>query len=84
MQRNMPMQTRQAAFQPATLNESERTVELVWTTGASVRRMDFWTGRAYYEELSLDEGAVDLARLNSGAPLLNSHAAALLERVPPP
>lgn len=81
MQRNMPMQTRQAAFQPATLNESERTVELVWTTGASVRRIDFWTGRAYYEELSLDEGAVDLARLNSGAPLLNSHAAYALGNV---
>lgn len=75
MHREMPLQTRQAAFQPATLNDAERTVELVWTTGASVRRMDYWTGRAYYEELSLDPAAVDLARLNGGAPLLNSHAA---------
>src|SRR3989339_485173 len=34
MQRELPMQMRQAAFQPATLNEADRTVELVWTTGA--------------------------------------------------
>ncbi|WP_333710367.1 prohead protease/major capsid protein fusion protein [Malikia spinosa] len=75
MQRELPMQMRQAAFQPATLNEADRTVELVWTTGASVRRMDFWTGRAYYEELSLDPEHIDLTRLNNGAPLLNSHSA---------
>lgn len=74
MQREFPMQARQASFQPATLNEADRTVELVWTTGASVRRMDYWTGRVYYEQLSLDPEAVDLSRLNGGAPLLNSHA----------
>lgn len=81
MQRELPMQTRQAAFQPATLNDAERTVELVWTTGASVRRMDSWTGRAYYEELSLDPSAVDLARLNSGAPLLDTHSNRELAKV---
>lgn len=79
--KEMPMQTRQAAFAPATLNESDRTVELVWTTGAAVRRVDFWTGRAYYEELSLDDGAVDLGRLNAGAPLLDSHMNRAIENV---
>ena len=74
MQKELPMQTRQAAFQPATLNDAERTVELVWTTGAAVRRMDYWSGRAYYEELSLDPAAVNLTRLNSGAPLLDTHS----------
>lgn len=71
--RELPMQTRAAAFSPATLDETDRTVDLVWSTGAAVRRVDFWTGRAYLEELSLADDAVDLARLNSGAPLLNSH-----------
>lgn len=81
MQREIPIQSRQAAFQPATMNEAERTVELVWTTGASVRRMDYWTGRAYYEELSLDPESVDLSRLNGGAPLLNSHSSRELSDV---
>lgn len=69
----LPLQTREAAFSPATLNDAERTVELVWTTGAQVRRYDYWEGRAYYEELVVADGAVDLSRLNAGAPLLNSH-----------
>lgn len=73
MQREIPMQVRQATFQPATFNNDMRTVELVWTTGASVRRTDWWTGRVYYEELSLDPEAVDLSRLNNGAPLLDTH-----------
>jgi len=81
MQRDLPMQTRQAAFQPATLNDAERTVELVWSTGARVRRMDYWSGRAYYEELSLEADAVDLTRLNSGAPLLDTHANRELSKV---
>ena len=81
MQKELPMQTRQAAFQPATLNDAERTVELVWTTGAAVRRMDYWSGRAYYEELSLDPSAVDLTRLNSGAPLLDTHSSNGVEKV---
>lgn len=74
MQREIPMQTRQAAFQPASMNEADRTVEMVWSTGASVRRVDFWSDRTYYEELSLEDGAVDLTRLNNGAPLLDTHA----------
>ena len=71
--RDLPLQTRQAALQPNTLNLDERTVELVWSVGAAVRRRDPWTGDAYDEVLSLDTQHVDLSRLNSGAPLLNSH-----------
>jgi len=74
MRKDLPIQTRQAAFQPATLNETDRTVELVWSTGASVRRIDPWSGKTYYEELSLEPGAVDLTRLNNGAPLLDVHS----------
>ena len=75
MNRELPLQTRLATFSPATIDESARTIELVWTTGAQVRRYDYWEGRAYFEELTVSADAVDLSRLNSGAPLLNSHAA---------
>lgn len=68
---DLPMQTRNAAV--STVDAAARTVELVWTTGARVIRSDFWSGERYGEELSLDAGAVDLTRLNNGAPLLNSH-----------
>ena len=71
--RDLPLQTRQATLQPNTLDVDERTVELVWSVGAAVRRRDPWTGDAYDEVLSLDTQHVDLSRLNSGAPLLNSH-----------
>lgn len=57
----------------ASVNDDERTVDLVWSTGAPVRRYS-WTRDEYYDEvLDLDSGAVDLSRLNAGAPLLNTH-----------
>lgn len=67
-----------AQFQPATVKEEARTVELTWSKGARVLRQSFWDG-PYFEELSLDPGAVRMDRLNSGAPLLNSHNARNLE-----
>ena len=69
----IPMQTRKASFVPETIDAETRTATLVWTTGAAVRRFDFWEGRAFYEELSLEDGHVHMDRLNNGAPLLNSH-----------
>ena len=72
----LPLQTRaDVRLMPETAEAEARTVELVWSTGAPVRRRDFWTGQAYDEVLSLAEGHVDLARLNGGAPLLNAHGA---------
>ena len=65
------LQTR-AMFAPDTINESERTVEVVWTTGAQVRRAS-WSRGDYIEELSLAPGHVRLERLNNGAPLLDAH-----------
>jgi len=74
---DLPMQIRSASFVPNTMDSEARTVELVWSTGATVRRRD-WSGEMYDESLSLEPGSVDLSRLNSGAPLLNSHNAAAL------
>ncbi|HZP21448.1 MAG TPA: prohead protease/major capsid protein fusion protein [Bauldia sp.] len=58
---------------PATVDAERRTVEVVWSTGAIVRRRDPWTGERYDEVLSLEAGHVDLGRLNAGAPLLDTH-----------
>jgi hypothetical protein len=71
-QTGLPMQTREAPL--TSFSEETRTADLVWTTGAKVRRFDWWEGRAYYEELSLDPEHVRMGRLESGqAPLLDSH-----------
>ena len=50
---------REASFNPKTVNEEERTIELVWTTGARVLRTPFWD-EPYYEELAVDSGAIRL------------------------
>lgn len=63
----------EARFAPATFNADTRTVELVWSTGASVRRTDWRSGQPFLEVLAMTEEAVDLTRLNNGAPLLNTH-----------
>jgi hypothetical protein len=72
----LPVQTRaDVRLMPDTVNGERRTVEVVWSTGAAVRRSDPWTGKPYDEQLSLEPGHVDLSRLMNGAPLLDSHAA---------
>jgi hypothetical protein len=65
------MHTR-AAFEPASFNDEKGTVDVTWTTGARGLRTP-WFGERYYEELEVSEKAVDLSRLNNGAPLLNAH-----------
>ena len=73
---DLPLQTRaDVRLMPESVDAERRTVELVWSTGAAVRRRDPWTGKRYDEVLSLEETHVDLSRLNGGAPLLNTHGA---------
>lgn len=62
-----------ARLRSASFDADAYTVEIVWTTGATVRRCDPWDGDEFDEELSLDDGAVRLDRLNAGAPFLDSH-----------
>jgi hypothetical protein len=64
----------EARFAPSTFDADQRTVELTWSTGARVRRTDWRSGQPYIEELAMDDASVDLARLQSGAPLLNTHS----------
>lgn len=53
--------------------------EIVFTTGAPVKRYDWANGRYYLERLEVSDAAVDLSRLERGAPLLNTHYAWDLE-----
>ncbi|MCZ7641882.1 MAG: Mu-like prophage major head subunit gpT family protein [Pseudorhodoplanes sp.] len=61
---------RRAALSPQTTNPEARTVEVVWSSGAPVRRHDM--AGSYIERLSLDPAAVDLSRL-IGASVLDAH-----------
>lgn len=67
------VQRLEARFAPSTYDADERTVEVVFTTGAPVTRRDYWTGETWIEELEVTERAVDLSRLSAGAPVLDSH-----------
>lgn len=69
----MPPSYVQAAL--GTVDEEARTVELIFSTGATFARYDWRAGRRYNLRLSLQKGHVRLDRLNSGAPLLNAHSA---------
>ncbi|QFG38671.1 peptidase U35 [Paracoccus pantotrophus] len=62
--------TRHATLAPATADPEARTVEVVWSTGAPVRRRDM--AGQYMERLSLAPEAVDLSRLE-GASVLDAH-----------
>lgn len=71
----MPLQileplTRAAEFRPDSFNDSARTVEVVWSTGAGVQRRG--PQGIFTEILSLDPGHVSLSRLNGGS-VLNGH-----------
>lgn len=73
---NIPHQVRLAEIQPSTLNLEARTVDVVWTTGASVRRYSWWDDEYYDESLEVSADAVDMSRFLAGAvPVLNSHQA---------
>jgi len=73
----LPMQLRRAPILPATVNSEARSVDVVFTSGAAVRRRR-WTGWdtsvPFDEILEVSDRAVDLTRLNAGAPALDSHS----------
>lgn len=76
MKRNIeraPVEYRVLQIEPGSIDKAKRTVEVVWSTGARVRRTDWWTGEEYDEELGLSESEVRMGRLNGGANVLDSH-----------
>lgn len=70
----MPTMVRAMELVPSTFNADSRTVDVVWTTGAKVRRYDWWNERYYDEELVVSPEAIDMTRLNGGASVLNTHS----------
>lgn len=71
--REVPPLTMRADVVPESLNEEARTVDVVWTTGAMVKRYDWFDG-PYMEELSTQPKHVRMDRLKSGrAPVLLGH-----------
>lgn len=66
----LPPRERRATFAPGTVDEAERTVELVWTASAEVERFPLFD-EPFLEVLPLESARLD--RLNAGAPLLDAH-----------
>lgn len=72
--RDAPPLTVRAAVVPSSIDEEKRTIEVTWSTGAEVARRDWYSGARYVEALSMDAKHIRLDRLNSGAPVLDSHS----------
>lgn len=69
----MPPLLLRADLTPETISEKDRTVDLIFSTGAPVTRTDPWAGVSYIEVLSLEKDHVRLDRLNDGGPVLDAH-----------
>ena len=76
----LPALRRAADLLPATIDEQDRSIEVVWSTGARVRRQPLF-GEPFDEELSMDPGSVRLDRLNAGGPLLKVHDTRTLDAI---
>jgi hypothetical protein len=71
----LPLQTRAAPVE--SVNAEARTVDVVFTTGAAVRRRRWvgWDSSVPFDEiLTVSREAVNLDRLNAGGPALDSHS----------
>ncbi|QOR55728.1 MAG: prohead protein [Phage 65_10] len=64
--KDIPVQTREASFVPASFNETDNTVDVVWTTGSRRRAYDYWNGTYYDEELEVSTASVDMTRFDAG------------------
>jgi hypothetical protein len=76
----LPALRRSAELAPNSADTDARTVEVIWSAGARVRRSTLF-GEPYDEELSLDPTHVRLDRLNAGAPFLKVHEVDTLDAV---
>ena len=69
----MPAATRSAQLQPTSWNAEERTIDVIWTTGARGLQFVREEGGLVDEELATASNNVRLDRLNAGAPVLDAH-----------
>lgn len=73
---DLGLQSRAAALTPGTAKDEDRSVDVVWSTGARRRRLMFrgWDEVVEVEEeLSLEPGHVRLERLQAGVSVLANH-----------
>lgn len=70
---DLPALEFRAVVAPKSIDNEKRTVDLTFSTGAPVERVDWGTGERFIERLSMDPAHVRLERLNNGAPLLDTH-----------
>lgn len=73
----LPLASRLMAV--SSVDAEARTVEVVWSTGAIVRRFDWNRWRSFDEALDMDSASIRMDRLNAGAPVLNTHNQSELE-----
>ncbi len=79
---NLPLQTRLAPLEAPKDDAAGNIFDIVWTTGARVRRYDWMNDEVYDEELVVTPEAVRMDRLNSGAvAVLNTHSQYSLDDV---
>jgi hypothetical protein len=74
----IPMQTRTAPVNAT--DAGARTADITWSTGAAVRRID-GNGDPWKEELSMNPAHVRMGRMQSGAPVLDTHGRGSVARV---
>ena len=64
---DLPLQTRMdVRLMPDTAIAETRTIEVVWSTGAAVRRRDPWSGRVYEESFTEFGGGTGLTDGDKG------------------
>lgn len=59
--------------EPSDDSKDPLVFDLVWSTGAEVKRTEWATGKQFMELLEVSESAIDMTRLNGGAPVLRDH-----------
>lgn len=70
--RELPQLSIRAEVDPETINEENRTVEVVFTTGEGGVRGGFWSD-PYIEELDVTTSSIREARLKKGLSVIDSH-----------
>jgi hypothetical protein len=68
-------------FMPETADVKKRTIDCVAYSGAKVARYNWRTDTQYDLQLSLDQGACRLERMNAGAPVCDAHYTYSIESV---
>jgi len=63
----------EGSFKPDTYNKEDGTIEVVFTTGQSGLRFDYWNDVYYDESLRVDLDSVRPERLDKGLSVLDSH-----------